>query len=88
MYMCIYLGKTSLIKTAQMGYIESYDEALELATAATMKILLEHGADVNAKDENGELHTIIFTIFIYSSIHLLSHYLSFNPSISHLENNI
>ena len=30
-----------------------------------LKILLEHGADVNAKDESGKLHTVIVTISKY-----------------------
>ena len=34
----------------------------------TIEILLEHGADVNAKDEQGKLHTIIVTMSIYPSI--------------------
>ena len=46
------------MKAAQMGYIES------------VRILLEHGADVNSKDESGKLYTIIVTISIYSFIHL------------------
>ena len=50
----------------------SYDEALQFSIAATVKILLEHGADVNAKDEEGKLYTIIITIypFIYISGHI------------------
>ena len=55
---CINLGHTSLIMAAKVG------------STKTVRILLEHGADVNSKDENGELNTIIFTISIYPSIHL------------------
>ena len=33
-----------------------------------MRILLEHGADVNAKDNQGKLHAIIVTISIYPSV--------------------
>ena len=36
-----------------------------------VRILLEHGADVNTKDEIGELHSIIVTISsILSSIYI------------------
>ena len=42
-------GYTSLMKAAQMGDIES------------VRILLEHGANVKDKDEQGKLHTIINT---------------------------
>ena len=31
----------------------------------TVGILLEHGADINAKDEQGKLHTIIVKIHTY-----------------------
>ena len=44
--------------------------AAKVGSTKTVRILLEHGADVNSKDENGELNTIIFTISIYPSIHL------------------
>ena len=40
-------------------------KAPEFDKAATVKILLEHGADVNTKDELGKLHTIVVTFFIY-----------------------
>ena len=40
--------------------------------SSTVKILLEHGADTNAKDEQGKLHAIIFTISIHPSIYLYS----------------
>ena len=39
-------------------------------TFAKVKILLEHGADVNTKNELGKLNTINFTIFIYTSIYI------------------
>ena len=34
-----------------------------------VRILLEHGAEVNTKDKYGKLHTIIVTIFIYPSVY-------------------
>ena len=34
----------------------------------TVRNLLEHGADVNAKDVSGKLHTIIVKMSIYQSI--------------------
>ena len=49
-------GVTSLMQAAKYGNTE------------TVKILLEHGADVNSKDEEGELYTIIVKIFFSSSI--------------------
>ena len=39
---CLYLGRTSLMLNGKTD---------------AMRILLEHGADVNAKDEQGKLHT-------------------------------
>ena len=51
-------GETSLMKAAEMGYTKS------------VRILLEHGADVNSKDESGELYTIIVTISIYPPIYI------------------
>ena len=38
----------------------------------TIGILLEHGANINAKDEQGKLHTVFVTMSIYPyiSIHL------------------
>ena len=49
---CLYLGITSL-------FSDNTD---------AMRILLEHGADVNAKDNQGKLHAIIVTISIYPSV--------------------
>ena len=46
------------MKAAEMGYTKS------------VRILLEHGADVNSKDESGELYTIIVTISIYPPIYI------------------
>ena len=66
----------------------SYDEALEFATAATVKILLEHGADVNAKDEQGKLHTIIVTISIHPSIYLDTFICDYNSYNSILNNKL
>ena len=66
----------------------SYDEALEFAKAATVKILLEHGADVNAKDEHGKLHTIIFTISIHPSIYLDTFICDYNSYNSILNNKL
>ena len=43
--MSSYLGRTSLMKAAAYGNTE------------TVKILLEHGADINTKDNDGKLHT-------------------------------
>ena len=34
----------------------------------TVRILIEHGANVHAKDSQGELYTIILTITIYQFI--------------------
>ena len=42
--------------------------AVEMGHTDTVRILLEHGADVNTKNIHGELHTIIVTISIYPSI--------------------
>ena len=42
-------GYTSLMKAAEMGYID------------TVRILLEHGANIKAKNEQGNLHTFINT---------------------------
>ena len=42
----LYLGRTSLMYAAWDGYTE------------IVKILLEHGADVNTKDYEGQLHNI------------------------------
>ena len=42
-------GETSLMTAAQMGDIES------------VRILLEYGANIKAKNEEGKLHTIINT---------------------------
>ena len=53
---CLYLGQTSLMLAAQFGNTEA------------VGILLEHGSNVNAKDEQGKLHTIIVTMSIYRSI--------------------
>ena len=36
----------------------------------TVRILLEHGADINAKDEDGELHTISQYLFIHLSVYI------------------
>ena len=40
-YPCLYLGKTSLMSGAENGRTD------------TVKILLEHGADINTKDNSG-----------------------------------
>ena len=40
-----YLGETSLMQAAVYGNTE------------TVKILLEHGADINTKNQEGKLHT-------------------------------
>ena len=53
------LEETSLMKAARICYTD------------LVRILLEHGADVNAKDEEGKLHTIIITI--YPSIYISGH---------------
>ena len=69
---CLYIGKTSLMKAAMRGRTE------------TVKILLEHGADINTKDKDGKLHTIIVTIFIYPSVYtqiLLLYYKDIHPSV-------
>ena len=52
------------------GYYGIFVEPLEFDKAATVKILLEHGADVNTKDDYGKLQTIIVTLFIYQSIYI------------------
>ena len=53
----LYLGMNSLMYAANTDIV---------------RILLEHGADINAKDKQGKLHTIIVTMSIYPyiSIHL------------------
>ena len=56
MYLDVIWGKTSLAIAAEEGNTDR------------VRILLEHGADVNTKDERGKLHT-------------LSQYLSNHPSI-------
>ena len=69
---CLYIGKTSLIETTMRSRTE------------IVKILLEHGADVNTKDKDGKLHTIIVTIFIYPSVYtqiLLLYYKDIHPSV-------
>ncbi len=43
------------------GYPGLFEEGPEFDKAAIVKILLEHGADVNTKDEYGKLNTIIVT---------------------------
>ena len=43
-------------------------------TPDTVRILLEHGADINAKDKSGKLHTINVTISIYLYIYFLNIY--------------
>ena len=45
-------------------------KAAEYDNTDTVRILLEHGADVNTKNNWGELHTIILTISIHPSINL------------------
>ena len=59
--MYFYLGYTSLMQAINY-YYGIGDET------ASVRILLEHGADVNTKDGDGELHTIIITIVFYTSI--------------------
>ena len=49
---------TSLMYAAQQGSTD------------IVRILLEHGADVNTKSSRGESHTIILTISIHPSIYL------------------
>ena len=69
---CLYIGKTSLMEAAMWGKSD------------TVKILLEHGAEVNTKDKYGKLHTIIVTIFIYPSVYtqiLLLYYKDIHPSV-------
>ena len=68
------LGSTSLIKAALSGNPD------------TVKILLEHGADVKTKNKYGKLHTIIVTISVHPTIcmHLsmcIYVYMSIYPSI-------
>ena len=53
---CLYLGQTSLMLAAESGNTDA------------VGILLEHGANVNAKNEQGKLHTIIVPMSIYPSI--------------------
>ena len=57
----LYLGRTSLIYAAWVGYTE------------IVKILLEHGADVNTKDYEGQLPLSTYLsiyLFIYMSSNL------------------
>ena len=61
--MYLYLGYTSLMQAINY-YYGIGDET------ATVRILLEHGADVNTKDGDGELHTIIVTIVFYPSFYI------------------
>ena len=42
--------------------------AVESGNIDTVRIILEHGADINAKNEHGKLHTITLTISICSCI--------------------
>ena len=42
--------------------------AVESGNIATVRILLEHGADINTKNEHGKFHSSIVTISIYPSI--------------------
>ena len=53
-------GMTSLMSAA-INYEGNTD---------TVRILLEHGADINAKDEDGELHTISQHLFIHLSVYI------------------
>ena len=51
---------------ALVSSYETYESRRkEFDEVATAKILLEHGADVHAKDEIGKLHTIKMTLSIY-----------------------
>ena len=57
--MSIYLGMNILMKAASKDNTDM------------LKILLEHGADVNSRsDQYGELHTIIVTIVFYPSFYI------------------
>ena len=39
--------------------------AAKVGSTKTVRILLEHGADVNSKDENGEFTIFLFSIYDY-----------------------
>ena len=52
---------------ALVSSYETYESRRkEFDEVATAKILLEHGADVNAKDLIGKLHTIKVTLSMYN----------------------
>ena len=55
---CLYLGMTSLMYAAMWDKTD------------TVRILSDHGADLNAKDNNGKLINIIVTIYLSISIYL------------------
>ncbi len=44
--------------------------AVESGNIDTVRILLEHGADINTKNEHGKFHTSIVTISIYPFIYI------------------
>ena len=44
--------------------------AAQYGTPDSVRILLEHGADINTKDKSGKLHTIIVLLSIYLSINI------------------
>ena len=46
-----------------------------------VRILLEHGAEVNTKDKDGKLYTIIVTISIHLSVYIFICVYSSNMSI-------
>ena len=51
--MSLYLGHTSLMMAAESGNTD------------TVRIILEHGADVNAKDVYGKLHILSQYLYIH-----------------------
>ena len=43
--------------------------AVESGNIDTVRIILEHGADINAKNEHGKLHTITL-LFLYLYLYM------------------